>query len=255
MRRLPLIHRLSYLLFLSYVLPLFLVTSFAHADPLIADVSDHLISIDAHFTGTNILVFGARQDPGDMLIIIRGPKRDFLVQRKEKIAGIWVNGKQETFTNKDSFLAIASSRPLSLFGNNWLLNQLSLPYQAFFQIEDITTKHHITLQQALIQHLQQRLLYPKFILPLPFVGERLFRVVIPLPDTIPYGHYTVEFYLIHNGQLVAMQSTPLEVRKIGFDAFIFDLAHHHPFLYGISAIVTALMIGWSVSTLFRKFSP
>ena len=72
------------------------------------------------------------------------------------------------------------------------------------------------------------------------------------PDNIPPGDYTAEIYLISDGEMVGMQSTPMKVVKSGLDAFLYSAAHDHPALYGLSAILLALGIGWLAGRVFEK---
>ena len=80
----------------------------------------------------------------------------------------------------------------------------------------------------------------------------LFKTTIEFPDNIPPGDYTAEIYLISNGDIIGMQSTPIRVVKSGLDAFVYNYAHTSPILYGITAVVLALFIGWFGGRLFEK---
>jgi hypothetical protein len=52
----------------------------ARADPVVADLSSHLIAITTGFTGTEVLVFGATDGEGDIAVIVRGPEREEIVR-------------------------------------------------------------------------------------------------------------------------------------------------------------------------------
>lgn len=227
----------------------------SYAKALISDISSHLINIDTQFRGADILLFGARNDAGDIVVVVRGPKNSYMVRKREKVAGIWVNRQQVQFDNINSFYAIASSRPLSSLQNEELLSNLMLgvenmPLAALNQ-EPIT----ITIaefENALLSQKQHSNLYSKFPQDLTFMGEILFKITLHFPESISRGTYTAETYLINNGQLIAMQSTPISVKKVGADAFIADAAHEHPALYGLTAIALAILAGWIAGLVFRK---
>ena len=72
------------------------------------------------------------------------------------------------------------------------------------------------------------------------------------PANVPTGSYTVEVYLFRDRKAVMTQRTPLTVHKIGLEADIFNFAHQQSALYGIIAIVIALMAGWLAGVMFRK---
>src|ERR1700720_1280081 len=82
------------------------------AEPLVADLSDHLIAITTGFTGAEVLLFGATDGPGDIVVLVRGPTGDAMVRRMGRLFGIWVNRDSLTFGEVPNFYAIASSRPV-----------------------------------------------------------------------------------------------------------------------------------------------
>src|ERR1700743_721080 len=85
----------------------------ALAAPVVADISNYRIDIDAGFNGTRMFLFGARNDNGDIVIGVRGPQKDYIVRKKEQIAGRWINRDRMKFFGVPDFYAIAASRPLT----------------------------------------------------------------------------------------------------------------------------------------------
>src|SRR6202023_4241618 len=67
------------------------------AEALIADLTSHLIAITTGFTGASVVLFGATDGPGDVIVAVRGPDREMTVRRKRRVAGIWANTEQGTF--------------------------------------------------------------------------------------------------------------------------------------------------------------
>jgi hypothetical protein len=56
----------------------------ARAEALVVDLSNHLVAITTGFTGTNVLLFGAVQSEGDVIVTVKGPDQDMVVRRKER---------------------------------------------------------------------------------------------------------------------------------------------------------------------------
>src|SRR5579859_7212061 len=83
----------------------------AHAEPLVADLTSHLVAITTGFTGTNVVLFGATEGMGDVIVVVRGPERDVVVRRKSRVAGIWLNTEKLTFTGTPSYYAVFSTKP------------------------------------------------------------------------------------------------------------------------------------------------
>ncbi|NBX03360.1 MAG: hypothetical protein EBR02_04750 [Alphaproteobacteria bacterium] len=84
------------------------------------------------------------------------------------------------------------------------------------------------------------------------MGEMLFKTAINFPSDIPSGNYIAEIYLLSEGEIVGMQSTPITVVKSGLDALIYLSAHQYPAAYGVVAIVLALGAGWLAGRLFQR---
>ncbi len=219
------------------------------------DLTLRHIDIDSNFSGMKMLLFGARREAGDVVVVVRGPDTNYLVRKKTRIAGIWVNKKQVKFDKTNAFFAVASSKDLVKLGNDSLLDELGIENDniiwAYPSLADVPVKK-IDFLKALIERKKEQNLYSSNVNKIDFIGDSLFRTTIDFPSNIPRGTYTIEVYLFEEGKLFAVQSIPMLVGKKGFDAFVFDLAHNWPTLYGIIAVSCALLAGWAAGTLFRR---
>ncbi len=224
------------------------------AKPIIADLAVRSITIDHNFSGIEILLFGARLDVGEIVAVIRGPEQSYVVRKKARVAGVWTNTESIVFDHVPSFYAIASSRLLSRIKNDHLLKELGIGIKEIQLVSDDREegKNLPEFRDAFIRKKLESGLYGRDIQEVMFWGETLFRVPVTFPKTIPRGIYSVEVYLFQDGQLTAMQVTPLSVSSAGIEAFLYDAAHHHALLYGISCVAMALAAGWIASIAFRK---
>jgi len=59
----------------------------ARGEPLVADLTSHLIGITGAFTGASVVLFGATDGPGDVVVVVRGPEHDVAVRRKRREIG------------------------------------------------------------------------------------------------------------------------------------------------------------------------
>ncbi len=84
------------------------------------------------------------------------------------------------------------------------------------------------------------------------LSRRLFSTSVSLPTNLPVGTYLVDAYLFQDGIAVAAQTLPLVVSKVGFEAEVYNFAHKQGALYGVGAIVIALIAGWIAHLLFRR---
>lgn len=230
------------------------LTSPAKASPIVADLSNYTISMDAGFNGTRLFVFGARGDSGDVVVVIRGENKNYIVRKKEEFAGMWINKERMKFMDMPNFYAIASSKPLSEINETALFSKLGIGQKFLFsEPNDEKQKDRFNeFQNAFLEHQHTQKLYPTSPEPISFMEETLFKTTIDFSDNIPAGNYTAEIYLLSDGEIVGMQSTPITVVKSGIDAFIYNFAHNSPALYGIVAILLALGAGWGAGRLFEN---
>lgn len=222
---------------------------------LVADLSDHLVAITTGFAGAEVLLFGAIEEPGDVVIVVRGPEEQVLMHRKSRLAGIWVNTASITFESVPSFYAVAATRPLDeiaassvLLRNQIGLDHLQIDLPRAKASENVAEEWRAALKRAK----QRENLYSAELGRVVFLGARLFRSDVFFPANVPTGTYQVQVYLIRDGAVVNAQTTPLIVSKIGLEAEIFDFAHNNSALYGVVAILVALVAGWLAHIAFRK---
>lgn len=229
----------------------------AQAKPLVADISQYEIAIDSGFTGARLILFGARQMAGDVLVVVRGPAHDYVLRKKDRVAGVWVNRSSMRLEGIPDYYALASTKPPEDILSPEMLRVLgigmhNLPYLPLQPDDALSPAQRQEFAAAFIDDRQRKRLYAENTLGVTFMGDTLFKTTLPFPDITPRGQYTAETYLIYDGRIVGVQSTPLLVAKRGFDAAIYHLAHEYPASYGILAVLMAIGMGLTASTLFRK---
>jgi uncharacterized protein (TIGR02186 family) len=228
----------------------------AHAQPLIAELSQREVAVTTGFSGAELLVFGtatgdAAQPGADVVVTLRGPNAPVVVRRKVRIAGIWVNGPSERFDSAPSYYAVASTRPieglLSAEERRRLrLGLSSLPLSPRGQIEDPT------FRQALLDLKTEQRLYAEDPGGVTLMADRLFHARLFLPAAVIPGQYRVDILLVREGRVIAGRDLPLTVLRAGTSAEIWRIAREEPFGYGLAAVMLAAFAGWVGSVLFRR---
>ena len=104
-----------------------------------SDISTREISIQSNFTGIDIVLFGSidfsrapspDEGPYDVVMTIRGPNRPIVVRKKERIAGVWMNGPSKTFPTVPGFYAVLASRPLRAIAPKDTLQKLGIGFSS-----------------------------------------------------------------------------------------------------------------------------
>jgi uncharacterized protein (TIGR02186 family) len=226
----------------------------ARAQQLVADLSQHLIAITTGFSGTEVLLFGATEGEGDVVVVVRGPDTNTVVRRKSRELGIWVNSAQVTFTGVPAFYRIASSRPLDEIASPQVRarHQLGIENLRFNTLRAPSPQEVAEFRTGLLANREREGLFGSDPGHVTFLGQRLFRAPFQLPANVPTGNYQVHALLIQNGDVVAEQVTPMLVSKIGVGADVFEFAHRAPAIYGILAVLVAISAGWAASAVFRR---
>ncbi len=229
----------------------------ARADdvPLVADLSHHLVAITTGFSGANVLLFGATDGPGDIVIVIRGPAKDMPIRRKERFGPVWVNATTVTLRDVPSYYRMASSRPLEELAPDFLLQRYQIGLQNI-RLEplkaDVSGAALADFRQALVRLKGGQGLYGEDLGAVNLMANRLFRTELHFPADVPTGTYLVEVYLFRNGAVTAAEIVPFTVSKIGPAADIYDLAQQHGIIYGLLAVITAILAGYGASAAFRR---
>lgn len=229
------------------------------AEPLVADLSKHLVAITTGFAGTDVLLFGAIEEmdggkTGDVVVVVRGPNKAETLRRKDRAAGIWINSGIAKVDNAPSFYQVASTRPLDQLAPPAILgrHQIGLDHLNL----DIRVKDSgadtAEYRKALFRLNQRKGLYGDKVLDIGMLSQRLFRTDVHFPANVPVGVYMVEVYLLVGGQVVSAQTTPLVVSKIGIGADVYDFAHQQAAAYGLIAIALAAFAGWLAAVVFKK---
>lgn len=234
-------YQLSALLFLIFLsLEIF-------ARPIISGISSNKIEIDTNFNGQEILLFGSKDIFGDIFIIVRGPKKDYMVNKKGQILGVWIN--KERLELPDSHSYYASFGDYRALHDSRLFSALEMsPENLKFNV----TKNidHLKKEEFKIEFMNNLIddnLYMKDSGHIDFLDENLFKVMLKFPKNISEGVYNVEIYLMEDGNLGAFQSIPIDVDKVGFSANISKMARDKPFFYGVLAILIAISASFVVN--------
>ncbi len=227
------------------------------SEPLVVDLSKHLVAITTGFTGSDVLLFGATDGEPDtqVVIVVHGPREDVVVRKKDRVAGIWINRDSVTFGDVPSFYQLAATDSLDV----WLplpvreRHQIGVEYLRYRPIDaDVSPALVTDFRIALVRNKQRAGLYSRSPGTIVRRGERLFRTTVHFPANVPTGTYNIETLLIRDGEVFSAQTTPLFINKTGVGAEIFRLANTQSGIYGVAAIMIALAAGLGANWIFSK---
>lgn len=237
------------------------------AERVESDLSARNIAIQSNFTGERIVIFGTienskqtKVDPHryDVVVVVRGPRDTIVARRKTRVAGIWINADSQTFASAPGFYAVLSRRELSEVANPALLNAHGLGFESIGfrplgpNVASRAAEGLGEFEEAVVRIKQRQGLYRYDPEGVVFVGQNLFRATVDLPANVPVGDYATDVYLLHEGELLSHNRSRLTIRKQGFERFVYSAAFEYPRLYGIFAVIIAILAGLLASALTRR---
>ena len=236
---------------------LFLLAPHAYGTALIIDSSTSEVQVSSSFIGTDVMVFGTANDKDDIIVVITGPTETAIVRKKGRVSGIWINKEKLEFREIPGFYAIASTRPLSEITETDELKKQKIGIHnvittASLNSKDENIKTFKSFKDALVRRQQTKGLYLDMPLTIDVVSKRLFKTTFHFPNNMTTGIYTVKVFSFQKKRLVSMVSKTISVEKIGIGADVFKFAKEQSALYGLLAILIAVLSGWIASVIFRK---
>jgi uncharacterized protein (TIGR02186 family) len=256
-------HVLTFL-FASLLLSLGLTAAAEEQRPEVvqSDISMREISIQSNFTGVEIVLFGSidfskapapDEKPYDVIMVVRGPDRPLVVRRKERIAGLWMNGDSKTFSAVPDFYAVLASRPFRAIASEETLKPLGIGFANLDYGKTVKGDNTDDEFRAnLIRLQQERRLFQESDDAIGFIGRSLFRGSVDLPVNVPIGRYTTQVFLFRDGKLLSQSQSSLQVHKVGLERVVYMLAYRYPLTYGLLAVLIAMSAGLLAWTAFRR---
>jgi len=226
----------------------------ARANTLVADLSEHEIKITTGFAGTELLLFGANQGAGNVIVIVSGPDSEVTVRKKSRVSGLWINTDSVRFDTVPGFYHVAATESLSASDLNEVLreNGVGFRYLNLNPADEIAPVQAATFREALLRRKEVLRLYAAKPGLIEVVGGGLFRTRVRFPANVPTGQYHVDVYHVVDGWVASTTSIPLTVHKVGMEASIFRFAHDYPALYGAVAILIAALAGYGAGMVFGR---
>ena len=231
------------------------------AEEVVLGLSQDEVAITATFDGDDILIFGAVKrekpipdgDPLEVIVTVAGPSEPLTVRRKDKRGGIWVNVDAGEIDAAPSFYAVASTAPLSdvLSNTEDLRHKITINRAIRFVgvPEQITDSGKFT--EALIRIRKEAELYQTLESNVDLAQQTLFRTQIDMPANLVEGAYKTRIFLTRGGRVVSTYERMIEVRKVGLERWLYNMAHDTPLLYGLMSLAIAIAAGWGASAAFR----
>lgn len=233
----------------------------AVSQDIVLGLSKQEIGITAFFDGSEILIFGAVKHQSeassegdlDVVVTIASPRIPVTVRRKEKRLGIWVNVDALEVDLAPSFYAVATTRPfdevVSKASDLW--HQISVRQLIRAVSVPVAVENPEEFTEALVRVRENDGLYQTLSGAVILQDQTLFSTSVSLPSNLVEGAYTARIFLMNDGDVVSEYQTSIDVRKVGMERWLYNLAHERPVVYGLLSLAIAIFAGWAAAAAFR----
>ena len=250
----------KYLLALAMILAGFAIQPVPAAQALTCSVSPENIPITFTYHGAQLSITGQSASTDDLIITITSEPVDTALKYKEKVGGlVWMKKGTLEFKDAPRVYLLHSTADLNRILNEADRNQYLLGYDALrghIRIEDSTgnpadgkwfDEYLKFKKEENVYNVQEGT-----VVRTHGVDGNTYQVDVAWPYQAPPGIYTVEVLAARNGSVVDRTSTHFEVMSVGMTKTLSKMAFEQPGLYGIMAVVIALLAGLAVGAIFKK---
>ena len=219
------------------------------------DISENNIKIETNFIGKEVIIFGILNDDQETIMTIKGPEKNALIQKKERILGFWFNTKKITYNQIPSIFFIASSNEIEdiLPTSTIIKEELSFDYL----LENKTSQRNFisdisldTWKSNFVRIKKNKNLFKEY--EIENIDNKLFQTRIFFPAKSIPGEYKVNVYQIKDNLILNKKEKVITLKKSGIGNQIYNFAHKNAAAYGLFTIIFAVLSGFLAATLFRR---
>lgn len=241
---------------MKFIILFFLSSKVCSKESIIAEFLDNKINIDVGFTGAKLSYFGAFDTPGNLFIIVTGPRKKIKVYKKEKKIWFWINSKSRIFSDVPTYYFVASSSPLSQIKNDSFLkiNQIGLENLRFEGAEEMEESNRLEWRKGIIASMLKIGIYHSNYEKIEVIDNRLFKTEISFSSDITEGTYIVDTLLVNNEEVIGAKRSFINVSKSGLGEKVHSFANANSFTYGFLAVLIAIIFGFLVNEIMRRIN-
>jgi len=231
--------------------------------PVTLQLSPETIEMGAFYNGAPIRMEGTAPAGSKVMVILRGASKDELFNRKGRVGPIWINVDKVHVTGTPSLFLRFSSEDVHTFLDRetidtFALDELSIKKRMHVrtnqgepdpQYREQITNSYLDLKKGDGSY---RRVADRVHVADQGNGTTHYTLAFNWPKSAPPGVYQVEVYACRENAIVGRTGTVLRLVEVGFPAFVANLAHTHPYSYGLFAVVLAVIAGFGIDALASR---
>ncbi len=220
------------------------------------EVIPEKVGIGTFFHGQEVTVSATVPQGVEAVVEILGGTVSERLMRKERWGPLWLNRKEVEVKDAPSLYLAASTDPAMLnnasdfraWGYGAMFERIQFHGQGGDENRAWLLREFISLKE--MQGFYNT--FPGRVQGSDPEGEcPKLRTSFLLGSNVKPGRYEVRLSLTKKGELIGQTRTFVEVRLEGLPALLRSLAHDNPLLYGVLAVVLAMMTGLLIGHVFK----
>jgi hypothetical protein len=230
--------------------------SLVWGDSLDLKVIPSQVEIGALFRGHRVTVTAMIPQGAEAVMEVEGQTGDEHLMRKGRRGGLWLNVGEIDFHGAPSLYMVMSTDPKLLeaaaAAEPWGYPALKTRVTMSGLVQDPERNEFL---EQFLKMKESEGLYTTFQEPIkksPVAGGLVpVKGEFQLPTNVRPGSYEVCLSVIQEGRITAKNCGELKVTMVGFPAMIATLAYQHGAIYGILAVVIAIVTGFAIGFVFK----
>jgi len=222
-------------------------TVFADVDMSLNFNPDH-VTIGTTYNGATVEVSGTVPAGCAAVVRVMGEHKDTKFKKKGKVLGfLWMNVATVELDDIPSlFLVATDSDTYAGGGKKW--EDLNLGFDSVKGNSDTKIFHEFL---KLVKH-EEHYLIEDGVVEYHNEGNGLreFTAGLRMTSSLQKGKYTVEVVAVRDGKVVGKTTGPITAELAGFPKILSSIAFGHEIIYGISAVIIAILAGLFMSMIF-----
>jgi len=230
------------------------------AQALTCAVTPDNVPITFTYHGAQLTVTGQSASTDDLIVTISTEPEDVVLKYKAKVGGlVWMKKGDLEFKGVPTLYLLHSSAELTRIVSEEQRDQFQFGYDALRKkvvIED--SKGNKADGKWFDEYLKFKKKDMAYDIQEGTVirqhGEQgdTYTLSIAWPYQAPPGTYHVKVYAVRDGKVVDQAADEFLVERVGITKILSKMAFEQPALYGIMAVVIALVAGLGVGVIFKK---
>jgi uncharacterized protein (TIGR02186 family) len=230
-------------------------TAVAGENPGSLTIVPDQIKIGAFYHGAKVQVSANVASCDGAVIVLEGDSEKVTLNRKGRVAIVWMNVAKITVSGLPQVYILASTTDLDDICSKDVREELRLGADSFRIPVKIDSDKPLTgdefdwflklkVRNGTYNTKNKIELIPKR------TGEVELSSTLPIPSKMPPGVYDIILYCFRQGNMVEMETARLKIDRIGLPHLIRNLADKHAAMYGLLAIVAAMVFGVVMGIVF-----